>query len=218
MKLQIHHPRLLILTLLIISSLTTAGVIVANWDKPVLETQAFSIPVPADLEPPTEAEVNDAVAITRDAGWVSAVAGDQEWTLLNTEWGGQPKWISIPGNTQLGIRFTAAWEDPVESDGPWYRTQCQVTRLRKGYTTFSNIHAITVIVDMDQRTPLTRSVAAPFDGSKDSWNPELVGVPPSKNTKTIRNTTSRGVLYEGSYDDMPGQFKGCPPGNEDYKD
>ena len=218
MKFQIHHPRLLILTLLVVGVMTTAGVIVAKWDKPIIETQAFSLPVPAELEPPTEEEVNEAVAIAREAGWVTAIAGEQEWTLIGTESAGQPKWISIPGSDQLGIRFTAEWENPVESDGPWHRTQCQATRLREGYTTFRNIHALKVIVDMDSRTPLVRSVTSPFTGAKESWNPKPAGVPTGKETKTIRNMSSREVLYKGTYNDMPGQFKDCPPTAADYKD
>ena len=218
MNFQIHHPRLLILALLFVGVMTATGVIVAKWAKPVLETQAFALPVAAELEPPTEAEVNEAITVAREAGWVTAIAGDQEWTLIDAESAGQPKWISILGSDQLGIRFTAERENPVESDGPWHRTQCQATRLREGYTTFRNMHALKVIVDMDSRTPLVRSVASPFTGAKESWNPEPVGVPPGKETKTIRNMASREVPYKGTYNDMPGQFKECPPTAADYND
>ena len=218
MKFQIHHPRLLILALLTVSILATVGVIVADWDRPVLETQSYSLPVQSFADPPTDAEVADAMQITRDAGWVSAVAGEQEWSLIDRNWDGGPRWISIPGSNQHGIRFTAVWDNPIDSDGPWYRTRCQVTRLIEGHTSFNNIHAVKVIVDMDGRVPLVRSVTAPFRGEKESWNPEFLGIPPAKNTQVVKNMGTREELYRGSYDDMPGQFKNCPSDAEDYKD
>lgn len=219
MKLKIHHPKLLILVLLVVGVLTTVGVMVADWDQPdVLETRVYSLPVQSFADPPTDAEVADAMQIARDAGWVSAIAGKQEWSLINKEWDGGPRWVSIPGTTQHGIRFTAVWDNPVDSDGPWYRTKCQATRLIEGHTTFRNIHAVKVIVDMDSRLPLVRSVTAPFDGSRESWNPEFGGIPLDKATQIIKNTGTKDVLYRGSYDDMPGQFKNCPPYAEDHKD
>ena len=217
MKIQIHHPRLLIMALLVVGVLTTVGIIVADWDKTVLEPQSFTLPVSADLPPPTDAEVADAVQIARDAGWVSTIAGDQEWTLIGSEHMGQPKWVVIPGSDQLGIRFTAVWRTPVQSDGPWYRSQCQMTRLREGYTTFTNIHALKILVDMNSRTPIIRAVSFPFLGEQESQNPVVAGVPVGKETKVIRHTGTKNELYRGDYDSMPQQFKECPPGAEDYK-
>ena len=46
-------------------------------DRPVLETQSYSLPVQSFADPPTDAEVADAMQITRDAGWVSAVAASK---------------------------------------------------------------------------------------------------------------------------------------------
>lgn len=217
MKVQIHHPRILILVLLVVGVLTTVAITVADLDRPVIETQSFSLPSPSTMLPPTDAEVAQAVSITRESGWVEAIAGKQGWGLIGPDYMGQPKWISIPGSDEYGIRFTALLENPVESDGPWHMTQCQVTRLREGYTTFRNILAINVIVDMSNRKPIVRSVLAPFHGDQEYMNPEVVSVPPGKETKIIRNTGTGDVLYNGTHEDMPNNIKECPPDLEDYK-
>ena len=220
MKLKIHHPRLLILMLIVIGALATAGVLIADRDgAETLETTAFSLPGSPDMEPPTDEEVNDAMTIAREAGWISAIAGDQEWTLLDRKWGYQPKWLSIPGAKQYGIMFTVVWETAVDSDGPWYKFTCQRTRLRQGHTTFTNVHTLKIIVDMDRRAPVTRGVVSPFYGSEqDSWSPVYHGVPPENDVVTIKGTGSGQVLYEGSEGSTPGKLQKCPRGKEDYRD
>ena len=65
----------------------------------VLETRGYSLPVQSFADPPTDAEVADAMQIARDAGWVTAIAGEQEWSLLDREWLGGPRWIRFQGPT-----------------------------------------------------------------------------------------------------------------------
>ena len=59
----------------------------------------------------------------------------------------------------------------MESDGPWYIAKCRLTRVTKGFTTFTNISTVQVVIDMDRRVPLTRSVAAPFFNQIESASP-----------------------------------------------
>ena len=187
------------------------------------------LPVAHDRPPPNEEELEEAMGIVRQAGWIREIAGVQQWTLLDQEW--RIKWISLPNSNRLGIRFIAVWERPVESDGPWYIGNCRWMRLRKGFTTFTNIRTVQVIVDMDRRVPLTRSVAAPFfnlveeaspsehpeairppnESDEELKNPIPVGVPPDKQAKVITDALTGKVLYEGPYNRIPRRLQRCPP-------
>ncbi len=188
------------------------------------------LPVAYDGPPPGDEELAEATAIVCESGWLREIAGDQQWAVLDHEWRNQ--WISLPNADRPGIRFTAVWEQPVESDGPWYIGKCRWTRIRKGYTTFRNIRTVQVVVDMDRRIPLTRSAAAPFhtmiesaspsqyreqprppyEPAEESKNPIPVGIPPVKETKVIMDAITGEVLYRGHYENVPRRLRKCPPG------
>ena len=91
------------------------------------EGELTYLPVAHDRPPPDDEELNEAMGIVRQAGWVKAIAGDQKWTLLDWEW--EIRRVSLPNADKLGISFIAVWEHPVESDGPWYIGKCKLTRL-----------------------------------------------------------------------------------------
>ena len=187
------------------------------------------LPVAHDRAPPNEEELKEAMGIVRQGGWIREIAGDQRWTLLDQKW--RIKWISLTNSNRLGIRFIAVWEHPVESDGPWYIGQCRLTRVRKGFTTFTNIRTVQVVVDMDRRVPVTRSVAAPFfnliesaspskyreaarpsnEPDEELKNPIPIGVPPGKGTAIITDAVTGEVIYEGSKERIPRRLQKCPP-------
>ena len=88
-----------------------------------------------------------------------------------------------------------------------------------------------VVVDMDRRVPLTRSVAAPFynlveeastsghqeavrpsnEPDEESKNPIPVGVPAGKETAVITDAITGKVIYEGSKERIPRRLQRCPP-------
>ena len=212
MRTQIRSPLRLFVILLLVGCIVAAGLWILDYISVYSpDGELTYIGISPDRPPPNEKELDEAMGIVREAGWIGAIAGDQEWTLLDRGWGYQPRWISIPNANKLGIRFTAIWEQPVESDGPWYIAKCKWTRLRKGFTTFSNIRTVQVVVDMDRRLPLTLSVAAPFSGSEEGWNPKPIGIPHGKETKVITDAITGEVLYEGHYKGIPRRLKKCPP-------
>ncbi len=189
------------------------------------EGELSYLPIAHDRPPPNDEELADAMAIVREAGWVREIAGDQQWTPTRREWIKEPRWIAIPNAKKLGIRFTAVWLQPVESDGPWQSGQCKLTRLIRGFTTVTSIRAVRAIVDMDRRMPLTRVAvsptgaresASPFNGSEfSSWNPQHHGIPPGREKIVIKDAIAGEVIYEGHYKDIPKSQKKCPSDLDD---
>ena len=232
MRTQIRSPLRPILVVLLVGCVAAACLWIFDYCSVYSpDGQLSYIGVSEDMPPPNEDEINDAMGIVREAGWIEAIAGNQDWALLGREWGYQPRWIAIPNAKKLDISFTAVWEHPVDSDGPWILASCKMTRLTEGFRTFTNIRAIRVIVDIDRRIPMTRSVASPFfnilesaspsnnreaaspsNASEiDSWNPKYHGIPSGKEKMVITDAITGEVLYEGHHLGVPWGLRKCPP-------
>ena len=116
MSFKIHHPRLLLLFLLVTGAITAVAVLVADTQ----ERGGTAVPFPA---PPTPAPLSDddiktAEDVLRQSNRVPGVAGDQPWTASEF----YPRTIA---GTNNAIAFLVSWQKPVESSGPWRTLDCQ---------------------------------------------------------------------------------------------
>ena len=114
MQFKIHHPRILLVLLMVIGAVTASAVLLADrgGSEPV---RSVEIPA-APLKPPTEKQKQDAIDIAKAYGIVEQINGGQDWTVEHIFW-------TAVARTQA-ISFEAKWEKPVKHEGPWSLVKC----------------------------------------------------------------------------------------------
>ena len=154
MKFKIHHPKLLVVVLLLIIGLTSTAVLLAGCQgNSSSEPPVFpEMPINAQL---TEPDKQEAVDIARNSGIVRDINGDQDWEATEIYR------HKIEGAE--GIRIIAKWETPVMSDGPWELVRCQGSRKLAVSSQVSNITLLAVYVDMGTREVVGYGVSTPDD-------------------------------------------------------
>ena len=148
MSLKVHHPRLLIMVLLLVVGVTSASVLMARSqpEPPVFPDVPVNSPLSADEE-------EKAVEIARESGIVKSINGDQDWEAKNTYR------TKIEGTES--VIFVAEWDDPVESSGPWSLVRCKGSRKLVVESEISNITLLAVYVDMEAESVAGWSVDSP---------------------------------------------------------
>ena len=203
MRLQLHHPKLLVLVLLAIAVATTVSLLFASGPG---EEEGFTpIPIAEPLPTLTEAEIEQALGIIKESGVVKTINGNQDWTTS----------LSTHGNTNgfEGAGMDVVWSDPVSSSGPWALTSCQGTRRLVTFANWSNITRLAMIVDLENEEMV--AFVPMGDGAADQTNqPSLeVGSQGDKSAK-VYDVFTKELLFEGTKDDLS-DHKMCSDGKED---
>ena len=82
MKLKIHHPRILVVLLLMIGALSSTAILLAPQGE---EFPTRSLPLPTAPTPPplSEQDREDAIAIVKKSGAVESINKGQDWEPEN---------------------------------------------------------------------------------------------------------------------------------------
>ena len=205
MKFKIHHPKLLVVVLLLIIGLTSTAVLLAGCQgNSSSEPPVFpEMPINAQL---TEPDKQEAVDIARNSGIVRDINGDQDWEATEIYR------HKIEGAEE--IRIIAKWETPVMSDGPWELVRCQGSRKLAVSSQVSNITLLAVYVDMGTREVVGYGVSTPDDeepGLRGNVNP-VFSPRDGDAIVQVYDYKSGEKVYDGKRENM-GRI--CPFGKSD---
>ena len=242
MKLHLHHPKLLaislwVIFLLAIAAVTTVGILLASSGD---DEEITTTPIPrtsplvsgsleggdnkettftpiqqigTPLPTVSDEELVEALRVARTSGVIEEINGGQEWSH-------DPVYVYV---RRLGgveaVTFHAIWENPVESSGPWVLIWCQGTRKLTTYARWTNITRLAVTVDIENDEVVTY---APM--GHDGIEPVLeVGSHGDREAK-VHDVASGDLLFKGTNDELSGfklfgvklfGFRMCAPGKKD---
>lgn len=189
LKLKTHHPRVLLVLLLMIGALASTAILLADQCGEV-PTESVAIPTGSTVAPISEQEKEDAVNIVTESGVVKQINGGQSW---------KPSFFSRAkiGGVE-GIRLDSKWNDPVDSSGPWSLLFCSGTRQSFATVHWSQVTRLVVWVDLE------REVVAGFgvtSVSEDIHQPQYEPLAPNDPMK-IYDAESGEIIYEGPSSDV----------------
>ena len=200
MKLQLHHPKVLVVILLAIASVTAVGLLFAS-DAGDKESTFTPIPVTGTLSTVSDKDLLEALRVAKASGVIEKINDGQGWTH---DYVTRKKFDGVEA-----VRFDASWENPVESSGPWILFHCQGTRKMTAYAQWTNITRLVVTVDIENDELIAYSPMGD-DGNE----PVLeVGSHGGKNA-TVYDSASGDLVFEGTKDELS-DFDMCPPGKEE---
>ncbi len=199
MKLKIHHPRILVVVLLIIGALSSTAILLANQGEE-FPTRALPIPTAPTPPPLSEQDQEDAIAIVKRSGVVKSINQGQDWKPENIYR------AKIKGTE--GILLEPKWSGPVESSGPWSVLYCSGTI--KAFTTesWSQITRLVVWVDMEDSSVAGFGVTSE---PEDEPQPVLGSLDPGESLKLYDQQTGE-ILYEGAGPAAPKESEICEEG------
>ena len=209
MSFKIHHPRLLLLFLMIIGAITVVAVLMANTGEPKgTDVPYRASPTPAPL---SDDDIKTAEDVLRQSNRVTVVAGDQPWTAS--------EFYRTPiGGTNNAVSFLVSWQKPVESSGPWRTIDCQGTRMYDGPDFWGNITLLGVVVDLERQEVMEFGITSPWgktDAELAKEAPVWRGSGLDQGAIKVYDLQTREVLYDGIPKDAPTKYHSCPPGKED---
>lgn len=137
MTLKIHHPKVLVLLLALIGTVTTVAVISANA-RAEFSAEYTALPSAPPVPELSEEVQEGAVTLVRTSGIVEEINGDQEWAAKD---------VHSTGPRGDLVSFLATWETPVVHSGPWYWLKCGYERYSKAEVSWSNIKSLMFTVD-----------------------------------------------------------------------
>ena len=199
MKLKVHHPRILIVLLLMIGALSSTAIILAQQEEE-LPTRVLPLPTAPTPPPLSEQDREDAVAIVKRSGVVESINQGQDWEPENIYR------AKIKGTE--GILLEPKWSRPVESSGPWSVLHCSGTI--KAFTTesWSQVTRLVVWVDMEHRSVAGFGVTSePEDEPRPILDPPDAG----ESLKLYDQETGE-ILYDGTGSDAPNESEICEEG------
>ena len=199
MKLKVHHPRILIVLLLMIGALSSTAIILAQQEEE-LPTRVLPLPTAPTPPPLSEQDREDAVAIVKRSGVVESINQGQDWEPENIYR------AKIKGTE--GILLEPKWSRPVESSGPWSVLHCSGTI--KAFTTesWSQVTRLVVWVDMEHRSVAGFGVTSePEDEPRPILDPPDAG----ESLKLYDQETGE-ILYEGAGHAAPNESEICEEG------
>ncbi len=203
MKLKIHHPRvLLVLLMMAIIATPLLGC------EPPSATQEVSLQATPTIRPtlpmPTMApyQKEAAAETVRYFGVVERINGDQDWDT------GLIERTDLAG--ALGVPLQVMWSDPVDSSGPWFLIHCKGRRKSLSTESWTGITMMEVTVDM-----FDASVAGyrALDGIKVS--PSVGGSDSPQLPAVIWDVETGTILFENILGILPSDEEVCPPGMTD---
>ena len=199
MKLKVHHPRILIVLLLMIGALSSTAIILAQQEEE-FPTKVLPLPTAPTPPPLSEQDREDAVAIVKRSGVVENINQGQDW---------EPEHIyraKIKGTE--GIRLEPKWSRPVESSGPWSLLHCSGTI--KAFTTesWSQVTRLVVWVDMEHRSVVGFGVTSE---PEDEPRP-ILDLPDAGESLKLYDQETGEILYDGTGSDAPNESKICEEG------
>ncbi len=202
MQFKIHHPRILLVLLMVIGAVTASAVLLADrgGSEPV---RSVEIPA-APLKPPTEKQKQDAIDIAKASGIVEQINGGQDWTVEHIYW------VELAGTEAIG--FEIKWQEPVDSQGPWTLFHCTGTRKVVTPVDWSGITRLTVYVDMNSQSVAGHAV---MSDENDKHQP-VMGSGHLDSVAKVYDIESGEILYDGLFKDFTSSLRQmCPPGTYD---
>ncbi len=199
MKLRIHHPRILLVLLMMIGAITATAVLSAEQGR---EPEAHPVRLTkAPTKPPlTEEQKAEAVEIVRKSGIVEKFNGNQSWIPVKF---GRAK---LP--TSWGVGFSAEWEEPADHLGPWSILQCSLTRRVAATVDWSGFTVLALTVDTTNEAVVGY---AAMDNSKDEATP-VMGTEHLDAVVKVYDMETGELLIEEKARDLPTIYELCPPG------
>ena len=204
---KIHHPRILLVLLLVVGLIGGTVAVVANQQDSDVKAMPLPIPTPGPLD---EAAKQAAVDIVRQSGVVERIAGNQPWIASYF-------FRSAIAGTTNGVGFNASWEQPVESSGPWSSVRCRGTRVFSSSSVWANVTRLKIDVDVEHREVVGLSVRykRPVPGETPPLNAVHVSGAGPDYQGTVRDLETRQVIFSGLAKAAPDDVRVCPRGKED---
>ena len=198
-KLKIHHPRILIVLLLVIGALSSTAILLAQQGE---ESPSRSLPLPPapTTTPLSEQDREDAIAIVKRSGVVESINQWQDWEPENIDR------AKIKGTE--GIRLEPKWSRPVESSGPWSLLHCSGTVRSFTRGNWSQVTRLVVWVDMEDRSVAGFGVTSE---PEDEPRPVPPTRDPDESLKIYDQETGE-ILYEGAVSAAPKESEICEEG------
>ena len=230
MKLQLNHPKPLVVVLLTIASVTAVGLLFAcgGDDKestftpiPVARTlptvsdeellfasggddkvsTVTHIPVENTRPTVSDEELVEAIRVAKASGVIEKINDGQGWTH-DFVYADKINGVKV-------VSFDATWETTVESSGPWALHKCKNTRKLMLYARWTNINRLAVTVDIEGDELIAY---APMGDDGDE--PVLEVGSHGDKEATVYDTASGDIVFEGTKKKLSG-FRMCPSGKEE---
>ena len=230
MKLQLHHPKILVVVLPAIASVIAVGLLFACGGD---DTESMFTPVPVTgtlstvsdeellfasggddkestftpilvtgtLSTVSDEDLLEALRVAKASGVIEKINDGQEWTH---DYVTRKEFDGVEA-----VGFDASWENPVESSGPWTLFHCQGTRKMTAYAQWTNITRLVVTVDIENDELIAY---APM--GDDGNEPVLEVGSHGDKEATVYDTASGNIVFEGTKKKLSG-FRMCPLGKKD---
>ena len=204
MKLKIHHPRILVVLLLVIEAVASAAILLADQGEKV-PTNSLPIPAAPISTTLSKQDQEDAISIVKTSGVVESINGGQGW---------EPELVSRTKITgREGIVLEAKWSNPVESSGPWSLMHCSGTLKMFTRERWSQVTRLVIWVDMEDRAVAGLGVTSE---PEDYPQPFHETISPDEPIKMYDAETGE-VLYDGPTSGGPMESEVCEEGTY-YRD
>ena len=200
MKLTIHHPRLLVAILLLLGVMTTSALLLADGGDDEIPTRFIPYPVAPAPVPLTDEQREDMVNIVKTSGVVELISRNQEWNVVRSR---RAKVAGFEAASMI-----VAWDQPVDSSGPWVIVQCDGARQMFSSRGFTGITQLMVHVGLESREVLAYSVTGD-PGKEAAIQPR----DPNASMKFYDFKTGE-LVFDGEPGEVPSLDKVCPEGWE----